>query len=429
MADARTVTPNSAPSPTPTLSGSQNGISASPSPQPVPISMAKTASKGAMSNRSNRSNRRSEKDEYAFKQSTRKHQYKLHNGNNANENWKDVLRWRASVLPHVLLPTFVLACWSTLVAVFYMVPNINFLSGRLPNSSLLITVLGVVMGLLLVFRTNTSYDRYWEGRRIWAITLTQIRNLSRLIWINVTVKGDNEHQLLENANQKRGAMYLIIAFASSIKYYLRFDTENCLDYADLGPFLAHLPEYSPSRETRAISKNLPLDLTLHLQAFVAKSRRTEAIDVPNQGAMTTALSTLVDCVSGFERIRDSPIPLAYSIHLKQTLMLYLLSLPFQLTPSIYWGAIPAVAIASFTLLGIEAIGGQIENPFGLDENDLPQDQYTDDIREEILNLMRGCETEPELVKKYDTETWIEPYHDLSKSHVGNVVGASTVVAF
>ncbi|KAJ3218604.1 hypothetical protein HDU67_004908 [Dinochytrium kinnereticum] len=349
--------------------------------------------------------------------SKKKHNYKVKIHNVATENWRDILRWRASVLPSVLLPTLALTVWSTLVCIFFLVKDVNFLAGRLPNSVLLITVLGIVMGLLLVFRTNTSYDRYWEGRRLWGIALTQIRNLARLVWINVATKSDDD------AAQKRGAMNLIIAFGCSIKHYLRMEDGHLYD--DLGPFLAHLPEYGVDATSPTISpvaggrsmKNLPLDITFHLQAYVTKCRRTDQIDIPTQGAMTTSLSALVDCLSGFERIRDSPIPLAYSIHLKQTLLLYLLSLPFQLVPGIFWGTIPAVTIAAFTLLGIEAIGGQIENPFGYDENDLPQDVYTEEVREEIFSVMRGCESEERLLEKYDAGRWLEPFRDISIAHL------------
>ncbi|KAJ3108400.1 hypothetical protein HDU96_007537 [Phlyctochytrium bullatum] len=352
-----------------------------------------------------------------WKKASKKHSYKVKIKNVASENWKDIFKWKASVLPSVLVPTIFMTVWSTVVCIFYIIKEVNFLNGRLPNSTLLITVLGIVMGLLLVFRTNTSYDRYWEGRRLWGVALTQIRNLARLVWINVATKTP------EDAIQKRGAMSLIIAFGYSIKHYLRQEPGHLYD--DVGPYLAHLPEYSeevvPSLvdavNAAACNKNLPLDITFHIQAYISKCRRTDQIDIPTQGAMTTCLSTLVDCVSGFERIRDSPIPLAYSIHLKQTLLLYLLSLPFQLVPGIFWGTIPAVAIAAFTLLGIEAIGGQIENPFGYDENDLPQDEYTESIKDEVNALMRNCETEQKLLDKYDAGKWLEPFKDISIAHL------------
>ncbi|KAJ3412455.1 hypothetical protein HDV05_000709 [Chytridiales sp. JEL 0842] len=339
---------------------------------------------------------------------TREKRNNMHRANNTgSEHWKDIFRIRASVIPPTIIPTLLLTAWSAFVTVFYMVPSVNFLRPWLPNSTLLITVLGVVMGLLLVFRTNTSYDRYWEGRRMWGTVQTQVRNLTRFTWICVVTK--NEEQF----KQKKGAMNLILAFAAATKHYLR--DEPGFKYTDLGPLLEHLPDFSEARDSDPASEevsNLPLEISFHLQSYVAYCRKTEQIDVAVQGQMLNSISALVDSLTSFERIRTSPIPFAYSIHLKQTLLLYLLSLPFQLAPSIFWGNIPAVFIASFTLLGIEAIGGEIENPFGYDDNDLPQEEYLDVIREEMAQIMKNG------LDAYDSSKWLEAYQDLSISHLG-----------
>ncbi|KAL2917813.1 hypothetical protein HK105_202686 [Polyrhizophydium stewartii] len=107
------------------------------------------------------------------------------------------------------------------------------------------------------------------------------------------------------------------------------------------------------------------------------------------------------CPSNFERIRSCPIPQAYSIHLKQTLFLYMLALPFQLVGTMGWSTIPIVFIAAFTLQGIEAIAGEIENPFGYDENDLRAEAFCAEIREELAQLVeRRSEVSP--------ETWGRP---------------------
>jgi len=91
----------------------------------------------------------------------------------------------------------------------------------------------------------------------------------------------------------------------------------------------------------------------------------------------TALTSLVDCLTSFERILRTPIPLAYSVHLHQAVWLYLLALPYQLVNQLEWFTVPAVTLASFALLGILGIGWEIENPFGTDDNDL------------VLNLIRS----------------------------------------
>lgn len=99
------------------------------------------------------------------------------------------------------------------------------------------------------------------------------------------------------------------------------------------------------------------------------------------------MNSLVDCLGGCERILKTPMPLAYSIHLKQLLLLYCLLWPFQLVQNInlYTGLV--VALISFTLFGIEAIGLEIENPFGYDTNDLPLDIICKNVKRNLDNLI------------------------------------------
>ena len=82
------------------------------------------------------------------------------------------------------------------------------------------------------------------------------------------------------------------------------------------------------------------------------------------------LTSLTDCLSGLERILNTPIPVAYAFHLEHSVWIYLLALPYQLVGELNWWSIPAVTLASFALLGILGIGDEIENPFGYDYNDL-----------------------------------------------------------
>jgi ion channel-forming bestrophin family protein len=88
-----------------------------------------------------------------------------------------------------------------------------------------------------------------------------------------------------------------------------------------------------------------------------------------------------------ERILRTPMPLAYAIHLKQLLFLYCLLLPFQVVDELRWCTAPAIALVSFTLFGIEAIGVEIENPFGTDPNDLPLDKICDTVECNIDDLI------------------------------------------
>ncbi|MFB2980388.1 bestrophin family ion channel [Microseira sp. BLCC-F43] len=97
-------------------------------------------------------------------------------------------------------------------------------------------------------------------------------------------------------------------------------------------------------------------------------------------AMQQLLNDMVAATTACERIRNTPMPLAYGIHLKQLLLIYCLLLPFQMVKDLGWSTAPVVGLVSFTLLGIEDIGLEIENPFGRDANDLPLDALCDAIR-------------------------------------------------
>lgn len=99
------------------------------------------------------------------------------------------------------------------------------------------------------------------------------------------------------------------------------------------------------------------------------------------------LNGLVDYLGGCERILKTPIPLAYAIHLKQLLLIYCLTLPFQFVSQLEWWTAPIVALMGFTLFGIEEIGIEIENPFGRDANDLPLDQICETMKRNIDDLI------------------------------------------
>jgi putative membrane protein len=145
---------------------------------------------------------------------------------------------------------------------------------------------------------------------------------------------------------------------------------------------------SADKESNNISAshNLPLEISLYLSSYVHDNFTKGRISAPVATSMLNSINTMVDCLSQFERVLRSPIPLAYSIHLTQTVWIYCLSLPFQLVSLAHWSSIPIVFFASVVLLGIERIGAEIENPFGYDDNDLPLDDFCGMIKLELNTI-------------------------------------------
>jgi ion channel-forming bestrophin family protein len=230
----------------------------------------------------------------------------------------------------------------------------------------------IVLGLLLVFRTNTAYDRFWEGRKAWGTLINTTRNLTRRIWVFV---GELEPS---DRDHKKEALYLILAFAIATKLHLRQE-----------PITSELLELIGDRQHTAQREapNAPLKIAFWIEDYLQQQYQHQRVDVYQITAMNTLLDALVNSLGTCERILKTPIPMAYAIHLKQLLLIYCLLLPFQLIGEIgYWTG-PIVALVSFTLFGIEEIGIEIENPFGRDHNDLPLDDICRTMRRNLEHLM------------------------------------------
>ncbi|KAL1920936.1 uncharacterized protein VTP21DRAFT_11571 [Calcarisporiella thermophila] len=313
------------------------------------------------------------------------------------------------VLPGSLLATL----WATLLTCLFKLAKVTDLA--FPPT--FITSVSMVISLILVFRTNTAYDRYWEGRRLWSTVNVSIRNFARIVWVNI------KEPTPEDVLLKKTVLNLLLAFAVATKHYLR--EEFGIDYDDLRHLIHHIPNFdTPAaikgqrpllkkrsgssftilsswknfHEAKRMNKlitehlrhegfsqasNLPYEITLYLSSYVQDQRNRDLADVPSTTNLHNALTQLTDCLTGFERIRRTPIPLAYTVHLTISIWVFVFLLPFQLLSSLVWATIPITFAASFILLGIESIGAEIENPFGYDDNDLPLDEYCDIIKQEL----------------------------------------------
>ena len=230
----------------------------------------------------------------------------------------------------------------------------------------------IVLGLLLVFRTNTAYERFWEGRKCWGTLVNNVRNLSRQIWVSVI-----EYQP-EDREEKISALRLLVAFAVATKLHLRSEPVN-----------TQLTELmSPNRYFQLKGmNNPPLEVAFWIGDYLEQQYSYQRLSTYQLTAMQNLLNSMVDNMGGCERILKTPMPLAYAIHLKQLLLIYCLLLPFQMVDNLgFWtGAI--VALISFTLFGIEEIGIEIENPFGYDANDLPLDAICHTMKRNIEDLI------------------------------------------
>ena len=230
----------------------------------------------------------------------------------------------------------------------------------------------IVLGLLLVFRTNTAYERFWEGRKLWGQLVNTNRNLARQIWVVVKENSSSE------CNAKIHHLHLLVAFARATKQHLRCEPLDATFAAVV------TPEELAELETM---HHPPLEIAFWIANYLQSCFNQGRLNAIQLSALLSQVDTLVDILGGCERILKTPIPLAYAIHLKQLLLLYCLALPFQMVSTLGWWTAIAVGLISFAVFGIEQIGIEIENPFGHDANDLPLDAICDTMQRNIEDLI------------------------------------------
>ena len=241
--------------------------------------------------------------------------------------------------------------------------GLSFLSTTVVHS-----LLGIVLGLFLVFRVNSAYDRWWEGRKLWGLLLNNSINLASKL----------SAYLPEDDKMNRNYFAQIIPnFAVSMKEHLRkgVDFED-LDIAEEG-FLAKLKgkEHIPNTISLMIYKRIN-------QLYMDKKLTGDQFFV-----LDKEVKEFSDILGGCERIRNTPIPYSYSMFIKKFIFTFTITLPFAFMTEFHYWTVPIVLMVFFILVSVELIAEEIEDPFGKDVNDLPTDDLTEKIKKNVRELL------------------------------------------
>jgi ion channel-forming bestrophin family protein len=302
------------------------------------------------------------------------------------------LKLKGSVIPAVMPKVVLCSGFGVLISVlaaYQWVSSWPTLGNVVPS---------IVLGLLLVFRTNTAYERFWEGRKAWGTLVNTVRNLTRRIWVFVEEANPSDRA------HKVEALKLIVGFTIAMKLHLRQEALG----RELQPWIGD------HRTALQDAHNPPLMLAFWIEDYLQQQYQQRRVDLYQVTTLNALLDTMVDTLGACERILKTPMPMAYAIHLKQLLLIYCLLLPFQMVGEIgYWTG-PIVGLVSFTLFGIEEIGLEIENPFGLDDNDLPLDEICRTMGKNVEHLMQ---LKPSAYRHLEHETyedaidsvWAQPF--------------------
>ncbi|SDP13718.1 putative membrane protein [Pseudomonas arsenicoxydans] len=238
------------------------------------------------------------------------------------------------------------------------------------------TLLGLSLSIFMSFRNNACYDRWYEGRKAWGDVMVAIRSMIR------------ETRIIQDANERRTLLRHLCGFAHALNAKLRLENE----LAASGRWLDVVPE-----------DNTP-DFSGHLLQQVGQQCSTLSesgvINEWRYTIMSNHLTRLTQAQATCERIKHTPLPFAYTLLLHRTSYLFCFLLPFAMAEPLGWLTPIFTAIVSYTFFGLDAIGDELEDPFGRDENDLPIDAIVRTIEREVLAAL-GETPLPPVLKPVD----------------------------
>lgn len=262
--------------------------------------------------------------------------------------------------------------WKELIAIGILTLGIahlevKYIENTEPLNSLMqvYSLVGFALSLLLVFRTNTAYDRWWEGRKKWGELVNNTRNLALKISAVCSNKDDR-------AYFKR----MISNYPFAMKEHLREGVDLELldltekEYREMAS-LGHKPNYILKRLYERLEQ-LKKSGALTEQGFIV---------------VDTNMKTFSDIIGACERIKHTPIPYSYSIFFKKFIFLYVTTLPLAFVNSFgYYSSLVAIFVF-YILVSMEVLAEEIEDPFGKDANDLPTDALSEKIKDNVQEIL------------------------------------------
>lgn len=283
---------------------------------------------------------------------------------------------RGSILPRIL-PSLVV---NTLIATLVTLSDGDLFSYKVTLTTIPFTLLGLPLAIFLGFRNNAAYDRYWEARKLWGELVHRSRSLARQCQ-SMIVGSQAAHAGSDLEDVRVRMVWRAIAFVHALKQQLRAAPAPAELKDLLMPAEWAQIEHSSNKPHLLLSK-MGMDLRLCLD-----QKRIEPCLAVN---IDDTLSALAAAAAACERIKGTPIPFSYTLLLHRTAYLYCFLLPFGLVDSIGFMTPFVVGIVAYTFFGLDALGDEIEEPFGTEPNDLPLDAICRNIE---INLRESLADE------------------------------------
>lgn len=240
-------------------------------------------------------------------------------------------------------------------------------NNHLKNIPLMHGLLGFAISMLLVFRTNTAYDRWWEGRKLWGALVNNSRNLAIKI-----------HRFLPEAAAEEQEFFrkMIPLFAAELHRHLQ--TEVTRLALDVNPH-PEIPDFDTS-------KHVPNQIVSAMLQRINLLYKAGTLTGDQLIVLNAEIQSFLDICGACERIKNTPIPYSYSAFIKKFIFAYIVTLPLGYVFSLGYLCIPVVAFVFYILASLELIAEEIEDPFGVDENDLPMERIASNIKRNVNEI-------------------------------------------
>lgn len=266
---------------------------------------------------------------------------------------------KGSIVPRIKWPLFTTILLATIVTATHG----TLYKLKITMTPIPFSLIGLALAIFIGFRNSASYDRFWEGRKLWGELIIMCRSLTRQILTFVSSENDHftNRPPFEHNDFRIWMVYRLIAFAHALRHQLR----------DSDP-LDELREYLTENEAAQLktAHSQPLFLLQRMAYDLRLCIENKLIQDYFAASMDANLTSLTTVLTGCERIKNTPIPFTYNLLLHRTAYLYCFLLPFGLVDSIGFMTPFVVGIVSFTFFGLDALGDEIEEPFGVLPNDL-----------------------------------------------------------
>lgn len=278
-----------------------------------------------------------------------------------------------------LIPLMIGVCVYAFIISYFEIHFIHFEGAAeiTKSISVIYSILGFTLSLLLVFRTNSAYDRWWEGRKQWGLLTNVSRALAAHLDTLVTSENKKVKEVFAN---------YISLFAYTLQAHLR--TEKVSEESIAKKFNVEAIGKENIKKI-ATTYHQPQEVYKQLVAYIHQQKNAGEFSIQDMYMFKTELNALIDVCGACERIKSTPIPFSYSVFLKKFIFFYVMLFPMVYGLNMSYFIIPATVFILYVLASIELIAEEIEDPFNGEDNDLPTAEIAENIKKSVMTVLLG----------------------------------------